>query len=87
MKRVLAILLCAFVLTGCGRAADRRAAHDVPVPPPATTTTTGATTSTGVGSGGTGKTGTDTDIATTDGLLNQLDSQVNADAQPAQDAD
>jgi hypothetical protein len=86
MKRAIAALLCAFLLTGCGRAADRRAAHDTPVSPPATTATTGATTANGVGSGGTGK-NADTDIASTDGLLNQLDAQVNADAQPAQDAD
>ena len=91
MKRALATAvalgtLCAVLLTGCGRA-ERRAAHDTPVPP--VTTTTGGTTANGVGSGGTGKTASDadTDISTTDGLLNQLDTQVNADGQPAQDAD
>lgn len=93
MKRALATAvalgtLCAVLLTGCGRA-ERRAAHDTPVPPVTSTTTTGSTTANGVGSGGTGKTASDadTDISDTDGLLNQLDSQVNADGQPAQDAD
>lgn len=92
MKRALAIaVLCTVVLTGCGRAAKRTEPQPA-APPPATT----ATTDNGVGSGGTGKTavtgGTsgsaaDGQIATTDGLLNQLDNQVDADAQPAQDAD
>lgn len=94
MKRALAIaVLCTVLLTGCGRAAKR--AQDQPPAPPVTNSTT-ATTDNGVGSGGTGKntatggtsgSAADGQIATTDGLLGQLDSQVNADAQPAQDAD
>jgi hypothetical protein len=96
MKRALAIaVLCTVLLTGCGRAAKRAAQPPAPVP-----ATTAVTTDNGVGSGGTGKTATGTggtngtggsaadgQIATTDGLLSQLDGQVDADAQPAQDAD
>ena len=79
--------LCVALLTGCGRAADRRTPPAPPVP--ATTTATTNTVANGVGSGGTGKTAhsADDQIASTDGLLGELDTQVNTDAQPAQDAD
>ena len=79
--------LCAVLLSGCGRAADRRTP---PVPPvPASSTATTDTVANGVGSGGTGRSAhsADDQIASTDGLLGELDTQVNTDAQPAQDAD
>jgi hypothetical protein len=95
MKRALAIaVLCTVLLTGCGRAAKRAAQPPGPAP-----ATTAVTTDNGVGSGGTGRnagtggtngtsgSAADGQIATTDGLLGQLDGQVDADAQPAQDAD
>ncbi len=90
MKRALTVALCAVVLlSGCAR----RAVHQSPPPPPVTTTTTttGNTTTNanGVGSGGTGRSASDADgqISSTDTVLNQLDSELDADAKPAQDAD
>jgi len=92
MKRALTVALCTvLLLSGCAR----RAAHVSTPPPPVTTTTTSTTTGStttnanGVGSGGTGKSGSDADgqISSTDTLLTQLDSELDADAKPAQDAD
>ncbi|OLB75357.1 MAG: hypothetical protein AUI14_21230 [Actinobacteria bacterium 13_2_20CM_2_71_6] len=94
MAKVLAVgALCAVLLTGCGRGTDRRAGHDTsPATPPATSTTTGtagggAGTGTGGGTTGTGPTSADPQISSVDGLLTDLDNQVNSDSQPAQDAD
>jgi hypothetical protein len=86
-KLVAIGVVCAVLLTGCGR----RAKHDVPAAPPVTSTTSTVTTDTGTSTTGTdgGATNSDVDgqIASTDGLLTDLDDQVNSDAQPAQDAD
>jgi hypothetical protein len=94
MKRAIGItvaigVVCAVLLTGCGR----RARHDLPAAPPVTSTTSTVTTDTGTSDTGTGGGTTttnadvDSQIASTDGLLKELDDQVNSDAQPAQDAD
>jgi len=81
-------VVCALLLTGCGR----RVGHDVPAGPAVTSTTSTVQTGTGADSSGTGGGTTnnadvDNQIATTDGLLKELDDQVSSDAQPAQDAD
>jgi hypothetical protein len=77
--------ICAVLLTGCAR----RTGHNLPAAPPVPSTTAGTS---GTGTSGTGGTGTtttnvDSQIASTDGLLRQLDDQVDSDAQPARDAD
>jgi hypothetical protein len=89
MRTTVAIgVVCAVLLTGCGR----RARHDVPAAPPVTSTSGTVTTDTGTSNTGTGGTSAtdsnvDSQIVSTDGLLRELDDQVNSDAQPAQDAD
>jgi hypothetical protein len=89
MKRAVAVTavlaaVCAVLLAGCRNRIDQ--AGSGPAPAPASTSTTNAPAP-AAGSGKTSSGDVDTDLSTVDGLLGQLDDEVNKADQTPPDAD